>query len=377
MPSIPLYRRIQEEIKAKIANGDLREGDLLPSESELMAQYYVSSITAKNSLNGLVDQGIIYRLKGKGSFVSTSPFAQEKDALAHRNITIGAVFPTLSTRIEQVYLIHLEKICRQHAYLLMVSCSRESPAQEIRMIQNFVQNKAQGLYLFPTVGETSNAVLRQLVAQRFPLVFVDRFLPDIHASYSVSANLDGGKQAAEYILKKHGANISICHFPLINNAVTDRFTGFRLEVERAGYSFASSHQCLIDDTDILLSDNVSRIERLLDKISSHLTDHPDVRGLFAVNVEIAQVSFYAIRRLGFTPGIDFTLISFDNPHLPGVSYIQQDLKTITHRAMVSLSEQIQGKHELIQDHIPTRLVEVSAFPATPQNISPLVTGFTY
>ena len=96
MSSLPLYKKIQDDIKQQIAAGQLREGDRIPSESELTQRYFVSNITVKNALYGLVDEGVIYRIKGKGSFVASSPFSTSGEGGGVPLHTIGAVFPTMA-----------------------------------------------------------------------------------------------------------------------------------------------------------------------------------------------------------------------------------------------------------------------------------------
>lgn len=59
-----MYKKIQQDLFNMIASGQLREGDRIPSESELVEQYYVSAITAKNALNSLADRGLITRVRG-------------------------------------------------------------------------------------------------------------------------------------------------------------------------------------------------------------------------------------------------------------------------------------------------------------------------
>ncbi|WP_249863935.1 GntR family transcriptional regulator [Paenibacillus konkukensis] len=55
----------------------MRPGDRVSSESELMNQYHVSSITAKNALTSLADQGIVVRVQGKGTFVSDNDITNQ------------------------------------------------------------------------------------------------------------------------------------------------------------------------------------------------------------------------------------------------------------------------------------------------------------
>jgi len=66
---IPLYYQLKEDIKQKILRGDLKEGDLLPSEREFSERYDISSTTIRRALNDLVHENFLERKAGKGTFV--------------------------------------------------------------------------------------------------------------------------------------------------------------------------------------------------------------------------------------------------------------------------------------------------------------------
>ena len=64
------YEILQKYIEDSIAAGTLASGDRVPSENELARMFETSHITARRALSELVNKGKIYRVKGKGSFVS-------------------------------------------------------------------------------------------------------------------------------------------------------------------------------------------------------------------------------------------------------------------------------------------------------------------
>ena len=66
----PLYEQIYQLLRNKIFDGQLRPGDLLPSEAELVEQYQVSRATVRQALDELVSDGLIQRKQGRGTFVS-------------------------------------------------------------------------------------------------------------------------------------------------------------------------------------------------------------------------------------------------------------------------------------------------------------------
>lgn len=65
----PLYAQLARFIRAAITSGEWRRGDTLLTEMEMTAQYGVSRITVRSALACLVDEGLIYRQKGRGSVV--------------------------------------------------------------------------------------------------------------------------------------------------------------------------------------------------------------------------------------------------------------------------------------------------------------------
>lgn len=67
---LPLYHQLYEILRRNIVHGDWQPGDMLPPESELIDQYQVSRITVRQALETLVNEGLIYRERGRGTFVS-------------------------------------------------------------------------------------------------------------------------------------------------------------------------------------------------------------------------------------------------------------------------------------------------------------------
>ena len=65
----PLYAQLARIIRKDITSGKWQRGDTLPTEMEMTSLYGVSRITVRGALARLVDEGFIYRQKGKGSVV--------------------------------------------------------------------------------------------------------------------------------------------------------------------------------------------------------------------------------------------------------------------------------------------------------------------
>jgi DNA-binding GntR family transcriptional regulator len=73
MPAVPDYQRIADDIRSKIASGELRPGDRLPKKREMAVEYGVSMNTVDRVLLVLTTEGAIAGHQGKGVFVADSP----------------------------------------------------------------------------------------------------------------------------------------------------------------------------------------------------------------------------------------------------------------------------------------------------------------
>lgn len=66
------YEIIAEDLRQKIRSGELEKNSALPFEYELCKEYNCSKQTMKKALEQLVFEGLIYRQRGKGTFVKSS-----------------------------------------------------------------------------------------------------------------------------------------------------------------------------------------------------------------------------------------------------------------------------------------------------------------
>jgi GntR family transcriptional regulator len=72
-PGVPLYRRIQADLRERIVSGELAPGTQLATEQELMAHYEVSRATVRQALAGLVGDGLVEIRRGLGTYVGRIP----------------------------------------------------------------------------------------------------------------------------------------------------------------------------------------------------------------------------------------------------------------------------------------------------------------
>ena len=68
--SKPIFQQISEMIANEIVEGELLEGDQIPSTTEISKFYQVNRATVQKGLAALVDAGYVYKQRGVGMFVA-------------------------------------------------------------------------------------------------------------------------------------------------------------------------------------------------------------------------------------------------------------------------------------------------------------------
>ena len=67
---LPLYHQLYEILRGAILTGEWQPGEMIPPETELMERYQVSRTTVRQVLDLLVKDGLIFRQRGRGTFVT-------------------------------------------------------------------------------------------------------------------------------------------------------------------------------------------------------------------------------------------------------------------------------------------------------------------
>jgi GntR family transcriptional regulator len=68
---IPIYIQIAQSIEDGILKGIFKEDEAIPSTTEISVKFKINPATVAKGFNLLVDEGVIYKKRGVGMFVSS------------------------------------------------------------------------------------------------------------------------------------------------------------------------------------------------------------------------------------------------------------------------------------------------------------------
>ncbi len=99
----PAYTRIKEDIKEKIHSGVYKKDMRLPSENKLAEEWGISRMTARRALDELTQEGVLYRTRGSGTYVSANRYSQCDIMSFSEMVKSFGALPTTDT-LEKVFV---------------------------------------------------------------------------------------------------------------------------------------------------------------------------------------------------------------------------------------------------------------------------------
>ncbi len=207
-----LHVQFTQYLRQRILEKHYRAGERLPSEMALAEEYHISRGTVRLALDALEREGLIERSHRRGTFVRQAPpalaagepVAQKRIALLYSPslppVLPGKALAGLPDGMNMELLIGVEQAAKSHNYQLSFVFSESAPQQLAFDIQRLRADTVSGMVIYPPGNTTHSEPIWQLKAAGVPLVFVDRYYPDLKADYVGIDNRSGGYRATEHLL---------------------------------------------------------------------------------------------------------------------------------------------------------------------------------
>lgn len=235
---LPLYQQLYEILHEKIFSQELKSGEMLPPESELIRTYGVSRITVRTVLEMLVKESLIYRQRGRGTFVAHPKlehglsrivnfsedmlqrgFKPKSKVLFSRLIQadpeiaekLGVETGEELTRLDRLRLADNEPMCLEKSHFIHRFCpgilNHDFETTSLRMIKerDFGIRWLRATQQIRAISANSDIAVHLLVKSGAPLLYIERvsysqqdvpieFLQAYYRSdrYTLYAELQGG-----------------------------------------------------------------------------------------------------------------------------------------------------------------------------------------
>lgn len=98
----PIFKQLKEKVIELIIDGEVSEGEAVPSVRQVAADYQINPLTVSKAYQELVDESILEKRRGLGMFVTES--AREKLLVSEKNHFLNIEWPKILQRIERLGL---------------------------------------------------------------------------------------------------------------------------------------------------------------------------------------------------------------------------------------------------------------------------------
>jgi len=109
----PIYRQLRDKVVAMILEGNLSDGDALPSVRNVAAEFSLNPLTVLKGYQQLVDEGLVEKRRGRGMFVTSG--ARARLLTDERQRFLADELPRVLERIERLGLDATELFARKPA----------------------------------------------------------------------------------------------------------------------------------------------------------------------------------------------------------------------------------------------------------------------
>ena len=374
--SMPIYRRIEKDLRGRISAGNWRAGAMLPSRKALAQEYGVDLGTVQRAVAGLLADGTLRADGGRGTFVTEQNGASQTidKRRPPSNIQMIALIldqsftptdPGAQAMPRAIY--HRLRDAAPDCRLLTMDTHGEALEQIIELeraaLEAVDREDMAGVILWHSGGEHTLPQIRRLLAKGVPVIFMDRY-PAAFPCDFIGVDDEGSAREATHYLLGLGHRCIAFLAPLEPiTTIEQRLAGFQKALKEAGAPQAADLICRLPYT---LSLNPTSLKQQVRMAAATLAALPDPpTAIFAVNDFLAHHCIAALEEIGLSVPGNISVIGFDDmerfsPRPPFLTTMHQPFEAMGERAAEILLHRLQRPEaaQTVFQHVllPTKLV---------------------
>ncbi len=296
-------------------------------------------MTVSRVINGRsgVDEETQRKVEAAIEALDYVPNRVARGLISSKTQTLGLIVPDVANPFFAPVVHGAEMTARKAGFRLLLCNSEGDLRLEKEYIEDLVSHRVEGLLIAPA-GDQSRHSVFPLMRRGFPVVLIDRALPDLDCDLVVSDSAAGARRLTDHLLSL--GHRDIAHLTDADDTSTgrERLRGYREALEGAGLPFRED---LVFRTTVDLIGGYRATQQAL-------ALDPMPTAIFAVNNMTAVGAMKALRERGLSVPEHMALVCFDDvEHLavlsPFLTVIDQPAETLGSLGAQLLLERVAGK----------------------------------
>lgn len=305
----PKYRQLKVILKKQIIEGKLKPGDRIPPEETIAGKYNVSLGTVRQATAELVNEGLICKEQGRGTFVA------EKNK--ERTFTMGLVVSDVGNPFYAQFARSVQEKAHLLQYSVILHNTDDQVSREVESIDMLIKKQVDGIILVPILEDGEERVLEKLTKNDIPFVYSHRYSNEPTSDYIVIDNMSGVTQDMEYL-------ISLGHERI--GCISARPCPWILQRVKIYEKLVKKNNLAREDSLVQIS-NLRDYGGGYDAMNKLLSTKNRPTAIFATN-DIAAIGAYrAAKKKGIRIPEDLSLIGFDD--IEASSHLETPLTTVS------------------------------------------------
>ena len=197
--SRPKYLDIHDHLVQQVQTGVLLPNAPLPKERDLAVSLDVAVGTLRRALRGMENDGVIRRIRGKGTFVNSPRQRREKV----KACMFSLIVPLLREDPINALIEGIESASSDMDHRVLVGSSNNEVSKQRKLIQHGVEDQVAGVVIVPTTfPPTPPEDLLLLRENHIPFVYCHRVVEGVEAPLVTWPHIDVGRMAAREFVKQ-------------------------------------------------------------------------------------------------------------------------------------------------------------------------------
>ena len=175
--SRPKYEQLRQYFLDEVTAGRLSPGDVLPTEVELAGFFRVARNTVRQALNRLDEDGVIRRVRGKGTFISDQPPSAANSQLDSFALVLPDTTGGHCPDLVQGFVRAATEL-NSHA---LVNDTLNEPDRQAGVFLKLLSSRPAGVALVPTLEPVPPSQIRLLQQAGIGVIFCHRAVEGVRA----------------------------------------------------------------------------------------------------------------------------------------------------------------------------------------------------
>ncbi len=302
----------------------------------------VSLVLSGKARGSRVSEETCRKVKQTAEEMNYQPNEIARSLSTGKSMSIGVVITDISNEFFGNLTFHIQEQAKKYGYTVITTNTNECLEEFNNAVTILLNKQIDGIILVPVAGGQEIAV--RIVKRHIPMVQVDRYFPDMKASYIIVDNYKVSAEIIELLIKKGNRRIATVCYDIDLNALRERRQGYIDTMNRYG----------LLDTTLIKNINYEDQEEQIKQAITDLKNNPDkVDAIFFCSRRVFITGVKYMHREGIKIPEDMEVLCFDKidsfsiANIP-IHYIEQPIGEMGKKAVDILIEQINGANDIKQ-----------------------------